>query len=70
METDDGALIFAHYNGHMDLSKGPGKAPVYTAPLYDTGDARYAWLNKVQAVANGVLSEDLSQLDLEIFELR
>ncbi len=54
----------------MDLSKGPGKAPVYTAPLYDTGDARYAWLNKVQAVANGVLSEDLSQLDFEIFELR
>jgi hypothetical protein len=70
LETDDGALIFTHYRGRVDLSKGPGKAPVYGAPLYDTGDPRYAWLNKIQAVAKGVISEDMSQLDYEIFELR
>lgn len=24
-----------------------------TAPMFETGDARYAWLNAVQAVATG-----------------
>jgi hypothetical protein len=70
LETDDGALIFTHYNGRVDMSQGLGKSPVYGAPLYDTGDTRYAWLNKVQAVAKGALSEDGSQLDYEIFEVR
>src|SRR5579859_1125991 len=27
LETDDGALIFTHYRGRADLSKGPGNAP-------------------------------------------
>jgi uncharacterized protein DUF3237 len=69
-ETDDEALIFSHCNGRIDLSKGRGKSPVYAAPLYDTGDPRYRWLNNIQAVAKGVLTEDLSQLDYEVFELR
>jgi hypothetical protein len=33
VETDDGALIFLHYQGRVDLSAGPG-APLYAAPLY------------------------------------
>ncbi|MFI4972541.1 MAG: hypothetical protein ACHP7H_07670 [Hyphomicrobiales bacterium] len=40
------------------------------APLYDTADPRYAWLNKIQAVAKGVVTPDLRRLDYEIFELR
>ena len=39
------------YGGRIDLSKGPGQSPVYAAPLFETGDERYAWLNLVQAVA-------------------
>ena len=35
-----------------------------------TGDPRCAWLNKIQAVAKGIASADMSQLDYEIFELR
>jgi len=69
-ETDDGALIFSHYRGRVDMSAGSGVAPLYAAPLYDTGDPRYAWLNKIQAVAKGVITPDLSQLEYEVFELR
>lgn len=67
-ETNDGALVFTSYKGRADMSKGPGGAPIYAAPLYDTGDERYGWLNKVQAVAKGTL--DGQTLTYEIYELR
>ena len=57
LETDDGALIYTWYHGRLDLSQGPGASPAYAAPLYETGDERYAWLNKIQAVAKGELSD-------------
>ncbi|MET1003449.1 MAG: DUF3237 domain-containing protein [Acidimicrobiia bacterium] len=66
-ETDDGALVFIQYNGRVDLSTGtPG--PTYAAPRFETGDARYAWLNKIQSVAKGRL--DGSNLVYEIYEVR
>ncbi len=40
------------------FSQGLGPAPLYTAPTApssETGDKRYTWLNKVQAVATGTL---------------
>ncbi len=70
LETDDGALIFVQYNGRADLAPGPGKAPVYIAPRFETGDPRYAWLSKIQAIGKGVLTEDMSHIDYEIYELR
>ena len=70
IETDDGALIFTSYRGRLDLSTGQGASPSYAAPLYDTGDERYAWINKIQAVAKGTLSSDATQLVYEICEVR
>ncbi len=70
IETDDGALIFTSYRGRLDLSAGQGTSPVYAAPLYDTGDERYAWINKIQAVAKGTVSADGTQLVYEICEVR
>jgi len=49
--TDDGALILATYNG-VGQATGTGAA-LRTAPLFETGDARYAWLTRVQAVGVG-----------------
>jgi hypothetical protein len=66
LETDDGALIFAQYGGRTDLTT-PG-APVFGAPVYETSDERYRWLNKIQAVAKGML--DGSTLTYEIYEVR
>jgi hypothetical protein len=65
-ETHDGALVFVSYRGRSDFST-PGN-PLYAAPLYDTGDERYAWLNRVQAVAKGTL--DGQTLTYEVYEAR
>lgn len=67
MQTDDGALIFVHYSGRTDAS-GAGQAPVYAAPLFDTGDDRYRWLNRVQAIAKGWF--DGTTLAYDVYEVR
>ncbi len=68
IETDDGAIVYLTYGGRMDLTNGPGGAPIYTAPRFETGDPRYAWLNLVQAVGKGTL--DGTQLTYEVAEVR
>jgi len=70
LETDDGATIYMHGTGRCDMSGGVGAAGVlYGAPIFETGDERYAWLNLVQAVFRGVVGEDGMFYD-EYFELR
>jgi hypothetical protein len=66
VRTDDGALVFIQYRGRVDLSRPD--APVYSTPRFETGDERYGWLNKIQAVGKGVLSG--STLRYELYELR
>jgi hypothetical protein len=53
LETDDGALILAQYHGRCDFTNPEAPGPVYATPRFETGDPRYAWLNKVQAVMKG-----------------
>lgn len=64
-ETHDGALIYIQYYGLLEMSEkvmsaltgGPstdyGDAYFFTAPRFETGDARYDWLNRVVTVAEG-----------------
>jgi hypothetical protein len=70
LRTDDGALIYVQYHGRLDGSHGL-KPPltVYVAPRFETGDERYAWLNRIQAVGKGTINEDLS-VDYEWYEIR
>jgi len=65
LETHDGAIVFTSYRGRIDLAKG---GLVYAAPLYDTGDDRYRWLNAIQAIAKG--TTDGTNLEYEIYEVR
>jgi len=51
VNTDDGATIHMHYKGVM--APGADGPRIITAPLFEAGDERYAWLNGVQAVAIG-----------------
>ena len=51
LKTDDGALILVTYNG-IGQTTAAG-ASLRAAPLFETGDARYAWLTKLQAIAVG-----------------
>jgi Protein of unknown function (DUF3237) len=68
LTTHDGANILVQYRGRMDLTNGPGSSPIYIAPLFETGDARYGWLNQVQAVGKGSLEGNL--IKYEFFEVR
>jgi hypothetical protein len=48
LKTDDGALILVTYNGIGQTTDGG--ASLRAAPLFETGDSRYAWLTRLQAV--------------------
>jgi hypothetical protein len=63
-ETEDGAIVLVQYRGRTDIAEGT----IYVAPLFETGDPRYAWLNSVQAVGKGRL--DGTQLTYEWYEVR
>jgi hypothetical protein len=65
LETDDGAHIYVQYYGLLEMNEKvlgaleKGEATDYgdtyfmTQPRFETGDPRYAWLNRVVAVAEG-----------------
>ena len=64
-ETDDGAIVHATYSGRLQFDT----MAVYATPLFHTGDERYAWLNRIQAVAKGAFQAD-GTLIYEMYELR
>jgi Protein of unknown function (DUF3237) len=72
LRTDDGALIYLHYGGRLDLSDPAKGMFAYVAPVFETGDPRYAWLNRIQAVGKGQLfiNANGARLDYEFFEVR
>ena len=51
LKTDDGALILVTYNG-IGQTTDAG-ASLRIAPLFETGDSRYTWLTRLQAVGLG-----------------
>ena len=80
LETSDGALIYVRNRG---LRHGPGEVlkrlssgeavdpSLYymrTTPSFETGDARYAWLNRIVCVASGARRP--AAVELEVFEIK
>ena len=51
LKTDDGAIILVTYNG-IGQTTNTG-ATLRIAPLFETGDSRYVWLTRLQAVGIG-----------------
>ena len=51
LKTDDGAVILLTYNG-IGQTTDAG-ASLRIAPLFETGDSRYVWLTRLQAVGMG-----------------
>jgi hypothetical protein len=66
LRTDDGAPILVTYNGIGQVT-GAGAA-LRVAPLFETGDARYTWLTKLQAV--GVGERVGTDVQYEIYALK
>ncbi|MEX2081135.1 MAG: DUF3237 domain-containing protein [Dehalococcoidia bacterium] len=65
--TDDGAAILMTYNGIGNRS-ADGTLDIRTAPLFETGDERYAWLNNVQGVAIGTPGD--GNVTYEVYALK
>lgn len=66
MQTDDGAVIYVSYTGFLEMNErvqeatmSPSAATDYpdqyfrTSPRLETGDPRYAWVNRTLFVAEG-----------------
>ena len=64
IKTDDDALIFVSYKGRIALDT----MTIFAAPLFHSGDERYAWVNRIQAVSKGTFPEP-SILQYDIYEL-
>jgi hypothetical protein len=64
--TDDGASILMTYQG-IGVPDEERVLHLRTAPTFETGDERYAWLNSVQAV--GVGTSAGGQVDYEVYRL-
>ena len=65
LETDDGAHIFVEYSGRAEMETGT----IATAPTFQTSHEKYLWLNRVQAVAAGVI-DDAGRLTYSIYEVK
>ena len=63
LRTDDGADIYVTYNG-IGVPREGGGYDIRTAPLFQTGDERYAWLNNVQAVGIGETTDEGVRYDI------
>ncbi len=72
LRTHDDALIYMSYGGRLDLSNPAAGLFAYIAPVFETGDPRYAWLNAVQAAGKGklTLSADGATLVYDLYEVR
>jgi hypothetical protein len=76
LETNDGALIYVHNVGLRHgppevlsrLAAGeavdPSQYYMRTTPAFETGDARYRWLNRLVCVATGARRKDAVELDV------
>ena len=72
VQTVDDALIYIQYGGRLDLRNPAAGIVAYVAPVFETGDERYAWLNAVQAVGKGSLTikDGAAHIQYEFFEIR
>ncbi|HZN99671.1 MAG TPA: DUF3237 domain-containing protein [Burkholderiales bacterium] len=80
LETADGALIYVRNRGYrhgpaavlQKLSSGEEVDPklyyMRTTPRFETGDARYAWLNRIVCVATGARRP--AAVELDVYELK
>ena len=79
LETADGALIYLRNRGLRHgppevmrrLAAGEAVDPasyyMRTTPRFETGDARYAWLNRIVCVATG--ARRAAAVELDVFEV-
>ena len=65
LKTDDGAYIYVEYSGRAEMVTGQ----IATAPTFQTSHEKYLWLNRVQAVAAGLV-DDSGLLTYSLYEVK
>ena len=65
LKTDDGAYIYVEYSGRAEMETGR----IATAPPFQTSHEKYLWLNRVQAVAAGLV-DDTGLLTYSLYEVK
>lgn len=63
LKTHDDALVYIEYSGRIDMKT----MRIASAPLFQCGDERYDWLNRIQAIGDGTNSPDV--LVYELYEV-
>ena len=66
LRTDDGAIIYVEYGGRADMATGL----IASAPTFETGDERYKWLNRVQAIGAGHVNLETGVLVYNLYEVQ
>jgi len=81
LATEDGAHIYVHYHGvsvPTDVSRARaargeatdfGDAYFMTAPRFETGDSRYAWMNSIIAVGEGRTGPNASWVEYRVYQV-
>jgi hypothetical protein len=62
LKTGDGAIIYVRNHGYRRDTF------MRTAPRFQTGDARYAWLNRIVCVASGVRHP--ASVEIDVYEVK
>jgi hypothetical protein len=70
LETDDHALIYVHGMGRTDATRFLQGAANYFSMSFETGDDRYRWLNRIQAIAKGALAGDPTHITFAVYEMQ
>ena len=70
IHTDDGANIYIHYTGLLDMSKGGPRGPIRTGVRFETGAQHYAYLNRTQGVGIGVADFEAQTVSYDIYALK
>ena len=80
LETDDGALIYVRNEGYRHgpaevmqklvagMPVDPALYYMRTSPWFETGDPRYAWLNRLVCVGSG--QRQPASVILELYEVK
>ena len=80
-QTEDGASIYMRYQGvqvmtaaaGVKISQGElldyGNVYWLAAPVFETGDSQYAWLNNIVAVGEARLGPKAAWIEYRIFQV-
>ena len=64
-QTEDGASLFMQYVAFMDVGQ-----PAFATPEFETGDERWAWLNRIRIVGKGRYDAEAGHVGYDLFEMR